>query len=130
MSLAAADFGYLADLIHRRSAIVLESGKEYLAESRLESVARANGLKTEGELVAGMRNGTVNVQDDVINAMTTNETTVYRDIHPFKALPDPVLTEPIERQQAAPTLTIWGPTAQPPRRPATITTRTPDTRTK
>src|SRR3546814_5209539 len=99
MSLAAADFGYLADLIHRRSAIVLESGKEYLAESRLESVARANGLKTVGELVAGMRNGTVNVQDDVIDAMTTNATSFFRDIHPFNALRDTVLPEIIERSQ-------------------------------
>lgn len=107
MSLAAADFGYLADLVHRRSAIVLESGKEYLAESRLDGIARAHGLQSVGELVASMRTGRVDVHDAVIDAMTTNETSFFRDVHPFNALRDSVLPEVVDRRQDTRTLTIW-----------------------
>src|SRR3546814_5214124 len=39
--------------------------------------------------------------------MTTNETSFFRDIHPFNALRDTVLPEIIERQRASRTLTIW-----------------------
>ena len=33
MSLAAQDFDYIRDLVRSKSAIVLEPGKEYLAEA-------------------------------------------------------------------------------------------------
>ena len=38
------DFNYLADLIKRRSAIVITKDKAYLLESRLGAVARAYKL--------------------------------------------------------------------------------------
>jgi chemotaxis protein methyltransferase CheR len=107
MSLAAVDFDYIAKLVHQRSAIVLEPGKEYLAESRLEGLVRQNGLTTVGELVARMRSGSVDVNDAVIDAMTTNETSFFRDAHPFNALRDSVLPELIERRRAARAITVW-----------------------
>ena len=39
MTVAARDFDYIAGLLRRRTAIVLEPGKEYLVESRLLPVA-------------------------------------------------------------------------------------------
>jgi chemotaxis protein methyltransferase CheR len=107
MSLAAADFDYIAQLIHRRAAIVLEPGKEYLAVSRLECIAREHGLESVGELVARMRTGAAKVDDQVVDAMTTNETSFFRDVHPFNALRDVVIPELIERRRAARALSIW-----------------------
>src|SRR5262249_1124396 len=49
------DFEYLRDLMHLRAAIVLEQGKEYLALSRLEPVARDHGLTTVSQLVDLLR---------------------------------------------------------------------------
>ncbi len=40
MSLAPDTFTFVADLVRRRSAIQLETGKEYLVESRLLPLAR------------------------------------------------------------------------------------------
>ena len=107
MSLAAPDFDYIAQLVHRRSAIVLEPGKEYLAESRLESVARENGLQSVTELVHHMRSGSMDLGDAVVDAMTTNETSFFRDIHPFDALRESVLPELIAARRVARSLTIW-----------------------
>ncbi len=42
-ALAPADFSWVCQLVRRRSAIVLEPGKEYLVESRLLPVARSSG---------------------------------------------------------------------------------------
>jgi chemotaxis protein methyltransferase CheR len=106
-SLAAPDFDYIAQLVHRRSAIVLEPGKEYLAETRLEGLARDHGLGSVGELVARMRTGTLDLGDAVVDAMTTNETSFFRDAHPFNALRDTVLPELIEARRVARSLTVW-----------------------
>jgi chemotaxis protein methyltransferase CheR len=106
-TLAPPDFDYIAQLVHRRSAIVLEPGKEYLAESRLESLARDHGLATVGELVARMRSGSLDAGDAVVDAMTTNETSFFRDAHPFNALRDTVLPELIEARRVARSITIW-----------------------
>jgi chemotaxis protein methyltransferase CheR len=106
-TLAAPDFDYIAQLVHRRSAIVLEPGKEYLAESRLEGLARDNGLASVGELVARMRTGSLDLSDAVVDAMTTNETSFFRDAHPFNALRDTVLPELIEARRVARTISIW-----------------------
>jgi chemotaxis protein methyltransferase CheR len=106
-TLAAPDFDYIAQLVHRRSAIVLEPGKEYLAESRLEGIARDHGLASVGELVAHMRSGMLDLSDAVVDAMTTNETSFFRDAHPFNALRDTVLPELIEARRVARSITIW-----------------------
>ena len=71
------DFEYLRELMHLRAAIVLEPGKEYLALSRLQPVARDHGLTTVSELVDKLRKRelTSALHDQVIDALTTNETT-------------------------------------------------------
>lgn len=107
MALAAPDFDYIAQLIHQQAAIVLEPGKEYLAESRLEPVARDHGLASIAELVQRLRTGSVDLREAVVDAMTTNETSFFRDSHPFNALREEILPQLIEARRVARTLTIW-----------------------
>jgi chemotaxis protein methyltransferase CheR len=108
MSIAAGDFGYIRDLVHQRAAIVIEPGKEYLVESRLSTVARDEGFGSLDLLVADLRAKPANgLHRKVIDAMTTNETTFFRDVHPFEALRLHVLPELIERRVAQRQLSIW-----------------------
>ena len=51
MSVDAGDFDYIAQLVWRRSAIVLEPGKEYLVESRLTPIVRRTGGEAISDLV-------------------------------------------------------------------------------
>ena len=53
--LKSADFEYIRKLVHERSAIVLEAGKEYLVDSRLRPVAREAGFGSISELVVYLR---------------------------------------------------------------------------
>jgi len=53
--LPADDFAYLCRLMHERAAIVLEPGKEYLALSRLDPIARHAGVRSVAELVDVLR---------------------------------------------------------------------------
>lgn len=108
MTLTAVDFEYLAGLLRDRSAIVIEPGKEYLVTSRLEPVARSVGLAGIDELVRNVRmNPRSELADRIVDAMTTNETLFFRDLHPFNCIRDHLLPEIIERRRAQRSISIW-----------------------
>lgn len=108
MNLSSTDFRYICDLVLDRSAIVLEPGKEYLVESRLTPLARREGLSGLDELIARLRGRSVNgLETRVVEAMTTNETSFFRDLHPFNALQKTILPELLERRSSERTLRIW-----------------------
>jgi chemotaxis protein methyltransferase CheR len=108
MAITSADFTYIADLVRRDSAIVLEPGKEYLVESRLLPVAREAGTDTIAGLVQQLRREPgAGLRDQVVEAMTTNETSFFRDVHPFTALADTVLPEVVEARRAHRRIDVW-----------------------
>ena len=106
--LAKADYNYICDLVYKRSAIVLDSSKEYLVQSRLALVANQNGCASLAELVTRLRaQPSGRLSQVVIEAMTTNETSFFRDLHPFEALKKVVIPELLAKRPAEPRLTIW-----------------------
>lgn len=101
-------FTYLSTFVREKSAIVLEPSKAYLLESRLMPIARQNGLASLPELVAHLqRPGNQSLGRQVVDAMTTNETSFYRDIHPFDAMKQQVVPELLKSRQKERTLNIW-----------------------
>jgi len=108
LSLDTQTFNYISDLVRSKSAIVLDKGKDYLVESRLVPVALECGFDTLEKLVAELRkSNSQSLVKKVVEAMTTNETSFYRDLHPFQALKATVLPELIERRGKERTLSIW-----------------------
>jgi chemotaxis protein methyltransferase CheR len=99
---------YLRDLVHRRSAIVIEADKDYLLESRLAPLARLNAMATIDELVRKVKSDErAPLTHAVIEAMTTNETSFFRDAHPFEALKTKILPDLMTSRSAARVLRIW-----------------------
>ena len=108
MSLSSSDFQYVSNLVRAQSALVLESGKEYLVESRLAPLAKAEGLDSVEDVVRRLRREPRGeIVDLVVEAMTTNETLFFRDNHPFQSLREEVLPRVIERNAATKSLSIW-----------------------
>ncbi len=91
MSLAPDTFAFVADLVGRRSAIRLDPGKEYLVESRLGPLARERGLVVDDYVRRLRAAPTEDELATVVEALTTNETSWFRDIAPFAALRSYVL---------------------------------------
>lgn len=107
-TLSPTDFADIAKLVLERSAIVIESGKAYLIEARLGPVARRNQFGSIAELAEAMRRpNSRTLQAEIVEAMTTNETSFFRDIHPFELLKKQILPELIERRGREKRLTIW-----------------------
>jgi chemotaxis protein methyltransferase CheR len=107
-TLKVEDFGFLREFLHRRSGIVLEAGKEYLAEFRLGALAKREGIESLAQLMARLRaHPNDKLSQQVVEAMTTNETSFFRDQHPFTALREHVLPRLAARRAAERRLTIW-----------------------
>jgi chemotaxis protein methyltransferase CheR len=114
-------FSYISSLVRRKSAIILEGEKAYLVESRLTPMVRELGLLNISELVAELQKpGSQNLNQRVVEAMTTNETSFFRDIHPFKALQDKILPGLIQRRSKEKAITIWSNACSSGQEPYTI----------
>lgn len=108
MTLSADTFTYVADLVRRRSAIQLGAGKEYLVESRLLPLVRQAGLAGVDEYVNTLRNVPHSADHDrVVDALTTNETSWFRDVTPFQALTGHVLPALILNSPGLTSLRVW-----------------------
>ncbi len=92
MSMGPREFEFVRKLVRAESAIVLDDGKEYLVESRLLPLARAAGHTDVTSYVADVaRRRQPLALTAVVEALTTNETSWFRDTDPFVALRDTVL---------------------------------------
>jgi chemotaxis protein methyltransferase CheR len=108
MTIAASDFDYISTIVRDHSAIVLEHGKEYLIEARLLPLARESGIGTVAALVHELRRAPAGpLRDLVVQAMTTNETSFFRDVHPFAAMSESMLPELVRARSSERALNIW-----------------------
>jgi chemotaxis protein methyltransferase CheR len=104
----AEQFHSFAALLEKHAGIVLEAGKEYLVEARLAAVARESGFASVGALLQHLRETPLGrAHWQAIEALTTNETSFFRDEHPFTALREAILPDLITRRAATRTLNIW-----------------------
>lgn len=108
MSLNKPDFDYVRDVIRKEAAIVLDDNKEYLVEMRLSTLAQREGLPGVTELISSVRDErNMSLKDLMVEAMTTNETSFFRDRHPFDAMRQKVLPELFEARRDTKALNIW-----------------------
>ena len=121
MPLSPGDFQYVSQLVRQRSAIVLEPEKAYLLEARLSPLAKAEGHASLEAMIAYLRSQPNNgLHRRVIEAMTTNETSFYRDLHPFDALRTHVIPDVLKRRAGQRELTIWCAASSSGQEPYTI----------
>jgi chemotaxis protein methyltransferase CheR len=108
MSLAPVDFEYLRTLVKTHTAIVLDSGKEYLAETRLAPLVSEVGCSSLQEFLGLLRRERFSgLHRRVLDAMTNNETWFFRDALPFAALTEVILPELLRARGAQREIAIW-----------------------
>jgi chemotaxis protein methyltransferase CheR len=88
----------LRALLHDRAGIALDTGKEYLVAARLGPVARRAGLGSVATLIELVVSGlSPYLRDAVVEAMTINETSFFRDAQAFAALRATILPAVFQR---------------------------------
>lgn len=96
---------YFCQLIDDRIGVQLQ-GKEYLIESRIQPLLRQFKLDKPEDLIDRLRRGDSRVEAAAVEVMTTNETSFFRDQHPFETLATEIIPE-MRKNHSLRGLNIW-----------------------
>ena len=108
MSISADDFQIVQKFLLENSGISLAPGKEYLVEGRLQPLVYSEGFDDIHVLVVALnKNSESDLGKKVIEALTTNETSFFRDKHPFETLKTAIIPELLKKTQANKKIQIW-----------------------
>ena len=110
MQLTAPGTDSVCELVLDLCGIYLDEGKAYLIENRLTDVMRRHGCSDYGELAQRVRLSLEpQLQSEIVDAITTNETSFFRDETPFDLLKSHVLPELIARkaESSSKRLNLW-----------------------
>ena len=103
-----ADFDIYKDILKKQSGFVLKQDKAYLLESKLNPVAKKWGYEDISAMTNTLRGmPSKDLVTDIVEAMTTNETSFFRDTRPFDILKDTVLPYFKSQTTRQKNLKIW-----------------------
>ena len=111
------DYEYLRKFLKDSSGLDLSADKQYLIESRLLPIARKASLPGIAELVQKLKGGSTPIANQVVEAMTTNETFFFRDKAPFDHFREAIVPEMLQARASRRCIRIWcaaGSTGQEP----------------
>ncbi len=102
------DFQFIAKTIKQRAGIILAENKLYLVVTRLAPLSRKHAFADTSELIRVLRNSPDSpLMDEVVDAMTTNETFFFRDKWPFETFSNDILPYVIKARGNNKTIRIW-----------------------
>lgn len=99
---------FFFSLLQNESGLALDDSKRYLIETRLEPVAIQEGFSSIDDLVRHMReNSSPLLRQKVVDAMTTNETSFFRDVTPFEMMRSAILPDLLKTNERNRRIRIW-----------------------
>jgi chemotaxis protein methyltransferase CheR len=105
-TIAVEEYREFCGFLERASGIVLGDNKQYLVASRLNRLMSESGFTRFGDLLAALRSSdTQALGNRIVEAMTTNETSWFRDDHPFATLGKLIFPELCQSRRGR--LRIW-----------------------
>lgn len=117
--ISASDYQRFKTFLEQACGILLGEGKQYLIASRLTRLLRDEDIASLSALMKAIERGQPrHLRDSVIDAMTTNETSWFRDGLPFETLAQHVFPE-FDQQQSGP-VRIWSSACSSGQEPYTI----------
>ncbi|MDR2999809.1 MAG: protein-glutamate O-methyltransferase CheR [Fibromonadaceae bacterium] len=118
MAMTQEEYKSITAYVFDICGIVLGDDKQYLVEQRLTPVLSELGCTNFTDLAKRLSSGVTNflVREKVLNAMTTNETSFFRDEHPYVAFREKIMPDMLERvkqrkerpwQRRGPKVSMW-----------------------
>ncbi len=101
-------FSIYEGLLKSRSGIIITKEKEYLLEARLLPIAKKAECSNLAELANKIKTSLDgDLAKSIIEAMTTNETSFFRDTRPFDNLRDVIMPYFVKSRATTKRLRIW-----------------------
>jgi chemotaxis protein methyltransferase CheR len=102
------DFDLYRDLLKEKSGLTLTPDKSYLLDSRLTPVARKHNFANLEAMTMALRAmPPADLIKDIVEAMTTNETSFFRDSKPFDQFRDVVIPHLLKTRGGMKKARIW-----------------------
>lgn len=105
------EFKQFSKYILEISGITLGAGKEYLLETRLHSIINKLGCSSFNELLQmAKKDFKKEIENEIIDAISTNETYFFRDKSPFELLQHKIFPDLIDKSSKnahKPTIKLW-----------------------
>lgn len=120
MDLTKTEFDLLRKHIYSECGLIIADGKEYLIVHRLQHLLTENGCKSWLEFYNLLCRKNNSLNEEVITAISTHETSFFRDIHPFKLIRDKVLPNLIQNKKSNKKIRIWCAAASTGQEPYTL----------
>src|SRR3989338_4817636 len=103
-----ADFELYKSLLYDKSGLVITPDKSYLLDSRLTPIAKKWNYPTLDMMTLQLRAiPDPKLVKDIVEAMTTNETSFFRDTKPFTLFQETILPHMLQTRAAKKTARIW-----------------------
>jgi len=103
-TITTEDYQSFRKFLEEASGIVLGDNKQYLVTSRLTKLISDSEIDSFGALMKRMKTDG-KLRNRIMDAMTTNETSWFRDVYPFDILKEKLLPELVKTQPR--TIRIW-----------------------
>jgi chemotaxis protein methyltransferase CheR len=103
-SLSNEEYTAFQKFLEDAAGIVLGDNKHYLVTSRLGRLMADDGIKSLTDLLKLLTRD-ARLRERVIDAMTTNETSWFRDAHPFEVFKEHILPE-VAKKASGP-IRVW-----------------------
>ena len=94
-------------MMDKEAGIKIGTEKLYLLETRLSPIVRDNGLRDIDELGKKVRDGDNTLKIRVIDALTTNETSFFRDTKPWIVFEKTIVPEIMKKNATKKSMKIW-----------------------
>jgi len=102
------DYDFLRQALKRHSGLTLGADEHYFLESRLLPLARQAGLNGVGDLVIALKTGRdAALMAAVVEAMTTSESSFFRDRTPFDLFRRHIMPALLAARCQSRTIRIW-----------------------
>ena len=107
MQVSPPQFSYLRGLLKKKTGVVIDESKQYLVVARLLPIVRQRKLPSLDTLIDRIRTAPGSpLENDVMNAMMTHETSFFRDKTPFETLKS-IIPDFLKKRAGTQQLTIW-----------------------
>lgn len=121
MPITNPDIDFLRGIVADLSGNVIAPRQVYMLEQRLNPLAESLGLTDIDTLVKELRRSNdTSLKTKVAEAVTVNETSFFRDVHPFEALRTHILPELVKKNAAKKSIRIWCAAASTGQEPVSI----------
>ncbi len=119
-TISKRDFDFVRELVFERAGISLSDKKRELVLGRLSRRARKLGAANLEDYCDGLRDGNEDEIAELINVITTNTTSFFRQPFHFERLANEILPELMKARETTRELRIWSSACSSGQEPYTI----------